>query len=262
MGVTGNMGMGTDSSSSGKEIPSPEKLAKIGLLVAGISHNLYGPLTGIMGTLDLLKMKHPDLAKDLERVSGLARRLQDEIRVMLHKAEIEYRGSVVMIEMAKLVEGEIEFYKGDPRFKHMTEITFEPPENLPSFRASAGDFTQSISNIFANAIEAMEESEKKELTIAIVEEGDNLVLTIADTGIGMDEETLAHAFDPFFTTKTPTAGGKFPATLAQGLGLTHAKNMLDSAGVAIDLASKQGEGTTVTMTIPYKDIDSRHAASL
>jgi nitrogen-specific signal transduction histidine kinase len=65
---------------------SPEKncthdgLSKLGLLVAGIAHNLYGPLTGIMGTLDLLKLKHPGLSDDFERVSQLGHRLEEEIK--------------------------------------------------------------------------------------------------------------------------------------------------------------------------------------
>lgn len=247
---------GTDE---GQGAPTPEKLAKLGLLVAGIAHNLYGPLTGILGSIDLLRLKHPDLAGDLERITSLARRLQDEIRVMLYKAEIEQKGKIAVVDLAKLVASEIEFYKGDPRFKHMIEISFDPPENLPTFTGTLGDFSQSISNIFANAIEAMEDTDKKELTITLQQEGDNLVLSFADTGVGMDEETKARAFEPFFTTKTPTTGGKFPATLATGLGLAHVKNLLEPEGISVGLESAPGEGTSITLTIPYKEIDRRHS---
>jgi signal transduction histidine kinase len=243
----------------GQETPAPEKLAKLGLLVAGIAHNLYGPLTGILGTLDLLRLKHPDLAGDFERIASLARRLQDEIRVMLYKAEIEQKGRIAIINLAKLVAAELEFYKGDPRLKHMIDVTFDPPQNLPTFKGTTGDFSQSISNIIANAIEAMEESDKKELTVLLEEKGENLILSFTDTGVGMDEETKERAFDPFFSTKTPTTGGKFPATLATGLGLAHVKNLLQPEGVSIDLISTPGEGTRVTLTIPYKDIDRRHS---
>jgi len=246
----------------GSEIPPPQKLAKLGLLVAGIAHNLYGPLTGILGTLDLLRLKHPELEGELERVAGLARRMQDEIRLMLYKAEIEYKGKIANIDLGKLVSTEIEFYKGDPRFKHMIEVKFDPPQNLPSFRGTIGDFSQSISNIITNAVEAMEESETKELTISLEASGDNLVLSIKDSGVGMDEETRARAFEPFFTTKTPTDGGKFPATLATGLGLTHAWNLLRPEGISIDLDSAPERGTTVTLTIPYKDIDRRYSELL
>jgi signal transduction histidine kinase len=239
-------------------VPDPARLEKLGLLVAGIAHNLYGPLTGIIGTLDLLKLKQPNLSGDLERVSGLARRLQDEIRVMLYKAEIEYKGKVAMVDFVDLINREIEFYKGDPRLKHMVEITFEPPDDLPTFRGTLGDFSQSLSNLITNAVEAMEESETKELTIRLEEKDENIVLAIQDTGTGMDEETASKAFDPFFTTKQPQAGGKFPDTLAIGLGLTHVKNMLEPEGVRIDVNSTPGDGTEIILTIPYKEIDQRH----
>ncbi|MFH0883956.1 MAG: HAMP domain-containing sensor histidine kinase [bacterium] len=248
------------NASDRREAPSPEKLAKLGLLVAGIAHNLYGPLTGILGTLDLLRLKHPDLIGDFERIASLARRIQDEIRVMLYKAEIEQKGRIAIVDLVKLVKLDIEFYKGDPRLKHMIEVTFDPPQNLPTFKGTIGDFSQSISNIIANAIEAMEDSDRKELTISLEEKGDNLVLSFADTGVGMDEGTKAQAFDPFFSTKTPTTGGKFPATLATGLGLAHARNLLEPEGVSIDLESAPGKGTRVTLTIPYKDIDRRHSS--
>lgn len=246
--------------STGREVPQPEKLAKLGLMVAGIAHNLYGPLTGIIGTLDLLRLKQPDLAGDLERINGLTKRLQDEIRVMLFKAEIEYRGKIGMVDLVALIQNELEFYKADPRLKHMTEVVFEPPEEVPQFRGTIGDFSQSISNIITNAVEAMVESETKKLTISLEVSANTIVLHFADTGVGMDEKTLAHAFDPFFTTKKPEASSKYPDTLATGLGLSHARNLLEPQGVKLELASKLGEGTEVMMTIPYKEIDERNSA--
>jgi signal transduction histidine kinase len=237
----------------------PQPLAKLGMLVAGIAHNLYGPLTGILGTLDLLKLKHPDIGEDLDRVAGLGRRLQSEIGVMLHKAEIENKGRIVQVSLPDLVANEIEFYKGDPRFKHQMEVVFDPPGDIPVFLGPAGAFSQSLSNLFANAVEATLESEEKRLEVGLALEGDRIVLTVSDSGEGMDEQTRERAFEPFFTTKTPSREeGKFPPVLALGLGLTHAKNMLDPLGVPIELESEPGQGTTVTLRVPYKQINDAH----
>lgn len=242
--------------SNGENTPmmSREGLQKIGMLVAGIAHNLYGPLTGIMGTVDLLKLKYPDQAKDLERVTVLGKRLRDEIKTMLYKAEIEMVHKVNQVDLVQIVTNELEFYKGDPRLKHMTQVAFTPPENLPVFQGLPGDFSQSFSNLLTNAIEALDESEEKRITVQLNHAGEYIALSVEDTGVGMDEETLARAFEPFFTTKTPQPPTKLPPILATGLGLTHVKNLMEPLGVEISLESTPGEGTKASLLIPYQAI--------
>jgi signal transduction histidine kinase len=66
-----------------------------------------------------------------------------------------------MVNLPKLVKNEYEFYKGDPRLKHMIEVKMEIQEDLPQFKHFPGDFSQSISNLFTNAVEAMENSSEK-----------------------------------------------------------------------------------------------------
>lgn len=240
------------------EVASREQFGKLGLLVAGIAHNLYGPLTGILGTMDLLKLKYPDLADDFERVGQLGHRLQDEIRVMLYKAQIESRGVVAPVDLRKMILNELEFYKGDPRLKHMIEVTAELPDDLPAFIGVPADFLMAFSNILTNAVEAMSAAESRKLAVTASYDENTITLKVQDSGIGMDDETLAKAFDPFFTTKEPLDDGKYPATLATGLGLTHAKVLLDEHKVPIELASAPGQGCTVTVTIPYKQIQSKY----
>ena len=240
------------------EVASREQLGKLGLLVAGIAHNLYGPLTGILGTMDLLKLKYPDLSDDFDRVSQLGRRLQDEIRVMLYKAEIESRGVVAPVDLRRMVLNELEFYKGDPRLKHMIDVKTDIPEDLPAFIGVPADFLMGFSNILTNAVEAMGDRENRKLTVSATHDAETIILKVKDTGVGMDEATCAQAFDPFFTTKVPVDDGKYPATLATGLGLTHAKVLLEEHGVEIGLESVADKGTTVTVTIPYKQIQSKY----
>jgi len=237
---------------------NPEKYGKLGLMVAGIAHNMYGPLTGILGTMDLLKLKHPGLKDDFERVVQLGRRMQEEIRVMLYKAEIESRGCIIEFNMTKFMENEVNFFKSDPRFKHMIEINLEIAEGLPIFRAKTGDFSQSVSNIIMNSIEAMEESSEKRLDINISYDEEYIYLKIADTGVGMEEETKKKVFDPFFTTKTQELEGNYSPRLATGLGLTHAKNLLEPNDVKIIIDSEVDKGTVVTLNIPYKEINGKH----
>lgn len=233
----------------------PERLASLGLLVAGIAHNLNGPLTGVLGTIDLLKIKHPDIADDLDRVSRQGRQLQEMVRMMLHKARIESKGMVGEVNLRRVVDDALEFYKGDPRLKHMVEIELDAPEGLPTFRAVAGDFSYAFTNLLANAVEAMVDSDEKKLTITLAQEGDEILLKVRDTGEGMAPEVQERAFEPFFTTKQPAEGGKFPGTLATGLGLTQVKNLMDPVGVDVGIESTPGVGTEVTLRIPWREID-------
>lgn len=245
----------------GQSIANREKLSKLGLLVAGIAHNLYGPLTGILGTMDLLKLKYPDLKEDFERVSNLGYRLQDEIKVMLYKAQIEARGLVGHVNFRELILNELEFYKGDPRLKHMIALDVDIPEDTPVFIGISADLLMAFSNLLTNAVEAMDSATTRKLRVALEHDAETITITLVDSGIGMDGDTLAKAFEPFFTTKTPAEGGKFPPILATGLGLTHARGLLEPYGGSITLASEPGKGTTATMTVPWKRIHDRFSGA-
>ncbi len=238
------------------------KLSKLGMLVGGISHNLYGPLTGMIGILDILKMKYPDMVDDLDKVSKLSYRLKEDIRVMLYKAKIEGSGEISEIDLGELIKNEFEFYKADPRVKHYAEVTINVQDELPKFFGPTADFNQSFSNIITNSAEAIMESDEKRVTVDVTYDADNIYVSFADTGCGMDEETLSHIYDPFVSTKTPTESGQFPSTLAYGIGMTHVKNMLDHLNVEIDIQSSVGKGTTVKFTIPYLKINEEWKAKM
>ncbi len=78
------------------------------------------------------------------------------------------------------------------------------------------------------------------LDVSARREGNGVTLTIADTGVGMDDTALARAFEPYFSTKT---GGS-------GLGLANAKRNIERQNGSIRIASRLGEGTTLTITLP------------
>lgn len=79
------------------------------------------------------------------------------------------------------------------------------------------------------------------MTLAARRAGDRIVeLTLADTGVGMDEEALTHLFEPYFSTKA----------VGTGLGLSIARRNVELNGGTIAVASARGQGTTVTLTLP------------
>lgn len=264
--VPGGGSPNRNSSSSPEVSSTPEErragLEKLGLLVFGIAHNLAGPLAGILGTIDVLKLKYPDMSKDFERISRMGKRLQGDIRLLIQKARLEFTGEVVPVNLVELIHNEVDFYKADSRFKHKTEVTLEAPEKVPVFLAVYGDFSQSFANLLTNAMEAMEEVDDKRLDIRLRHEEDLLILSVTDNGVGMDEETRRRAFEPFFTTKIPHEQDGDPPILAAGIGLTHARNLLEPLGCKFEVESQPTQGCTITLAIPYKEIDEYFKAKM
>ena len=234
---------------------NPDHLVKIGMLVAGIAHNMNGPLTGMLGNIDLLKLMHPELKDNLDKIATIGLRLREDIRLMLSKTVSEARRDAKEMDLGEVITTELEFYKADPRLKHECNLIVEIDDSLPTFKAVRGDFWQTFSAFLTNALEAMADQGGKTLQISLKEQGDEIVLVMQDNGAGMDSETMARAFEPYYTTKEPRRDGKYPPILAVGLGLTHAKNLMDEIGVSIELDSEPGKGTKVTMRIPYKEVE-------
>ena len=108
-----------------------------------------------------------------------------------------------------------------------------------------------LMNLCKNAFQAMEQSDKKELTVELAEMGtDQLCLRISDTGCGIPEDVQKKIFEPFYTTKGSRQG--------TGLGLSVVRNIIASVGGKIEVESRQGEGTTFLLMIP-KVVQKRKA---
>ncbi len=97
-------------------------------------------------------------------------------------------------------------------------------------------------NVIRNAIDAVEESEKKEIRVEACQEGDFIRVTVVDSGRGIAPENLGKIYDPFFTTK--------PVGQGTGLGLTISRSIIDSHEGGITCESKPGIGTAFTILLP------------
>jgi signal transduction histidine kinase len=119
------------------------------------------------------------------------------------------------------------------------EVILDFEENLPTVEAAGRDLNQVWTNLIDNAADAMDGSGK--LTITARREGSDVVVTVADTGPGIPEETVARIFDPFFTTKEPGKG--------TGLGLHTVHNIVSRSGGTITVRS-DGSGTAFEVRLP------------
>jgi len=118
-------------------------------------------------------------------------------------------------------------------------IAIQAPVDVPPVRLDRILFARALTNVVENALHAMPGGGR--LTIAVAPGPPGLLeVTVIDTGVGMDDESVARIFEPYFSTKAT----------GTGLGLTIAKRNVELNGGTIAIASRPGQGTTVTMTVP------------
>ena len=123
-------------------------------------------------------------------------------------------------------------------------------QEVPPISSTGAAWEEILSNLVFNAVDAMPEGGS--LTIATRREGEDGILSVRDSGIGMDAETQRRIFEPFFTTKGPELG--------TGLGLSTVWGLVQSQGGRIEVRSAPGQGTTFTVRVPLARGDTRPAA--
>ncbi len=235
------------------QLMNEHKLAAIGQLAAGISHNLNTPIAIIQANAELLKLTHPEI-KEAEKILQQTKRMSQLINTILDKGRKEQSTATMIVDLNDLLKQELEFLNANLFFKHQIEKEYHFDPNLPKIKAVYSDFSQGIANIIQNAIDALFEAPKRKMIISTEWTGQEILLKIADTGPGIPEQLRDKIFDPFFTTK-PTQTEQdavSDAPRGTGLGLSSVYNLLTPYGVKIDFESKEGQGATFILHIPAK----------
>jgi signal transduction histidine kinase len=185
----------------------------------------------IKKTSKYLNSIHSSIA-DLEKIiSGILIHVRDEIQFDTEQVDIN-----------EIIKRELEFFELNHTYKHQIEKKVSLLDNLPRIPANPVHIKQIIDNLVKNAIDAMENTQEKRLTIETCLEDKSVSVRISDTGEGIFKDNLKKIFSPDFTTK--------PISKGTGLGLASVKTMVDAYSGDIQVKSKRGEGTTFTVKIP------------
>ncbi len=231
------------------ELMSEQRLANIGLLASGVAHNINTPLMGIYGLAQLIKIKHPDI-EDIDGVIAQVERINGIVRNLMWKSRQEQELAKQDIDINVMLQEELRFLEADMEFKHNVDKKFEFAPDLPPIWGRYSDFSQSFLNIIRNALDAMHDSSTKQLFVSTKKHGDDISITICDSGSGIETEHLAQVFEPFFTTKPAVGKSSNGEPTGTGIGLSTVQKLLAPYGCKFDLQSKVGQGTTFTLFVP------------
>jgi PAS domain S-box-containing protein len=231
------------------------KMEAIGQLAGGVAHDFNNLLTVIRGYGDLLQ-KQPDLTDasrdQIAEILEAARRASEMTRQLLAFG----RGQVLQlrnVNLNRVVEGIESLLRR--LIGEDLELKVIRAQGLGLVKADPGQIEQVIMNLVVNARDAMATGDRLTIETAnadmqedeagqhgIVPAGHYVMLSVSDTGAGMDQETVARAFEPFFTTKEPGQG--------TGLGLAMVYGIVKQSGGDIRVFTEPGHGTTFKLYFP------------
>lgn len=235
-----------------QQLLTSEKLASIGLLSAGVAHEINTPLTGISSYVQLLQKKLTDAhyRQILEKIEAQTERVARIVKNLLNFARYPSDTTFRQINLKESLQEIISLI--DYKLKTMNiKLELNLQEIKPIF-GQAERLQQVFINIILNALDAMPKGGK--LRIDLYQKNQEAVISIADTGIGIKKEHLPRIFDPFFTTKGLGKG--------TGLGLSISYAIIKDHDGRIEVESEVGKGTTFYIYLPFKPkIKATNAAS-
>ena len=231
-----------------------EKLAYLGSMVQGLTHNLLSPLTAILGRAEMLSLKYQS-ERDLEDIIHTTRIMGENIRTLLAKIAGERQSTEQELDINDILKAELRVLEANLFFKHKIKKEYHFEERLPKIRGIYGDFSQSFANIIKNAIDAMKDSKEKKLAVATGYDKERIMVLVADSGCGIEKKHISKIFDSNFSTKLHRIGNSDEDLSGMGLGLASVKELLSHYGVSFDVKSNLNKGTVFRLYIPYVDED-------
>ena len=226
-----------------------ERLASVGILAAGVAHEINNPLaiisesTGWMRQLfakDELKNmpRRDDFIKALDKVEKSverASRITHQLLGFAGKSE----PAVSEVSLAELAEEAIRLIDHELHNRDIKIVRQIQPA-LGRIQSDPYQLRQVLMNLLTNAMHAVKSGGS--ITIAIEALGDNQVITVSDTGQGIPPENLDKIFEPFFSTKKPGEG--------TGLGLFVSRGIVEKLGGTIEVESEIGRGASFSIRLP------------
>lgn len=233
----------TEKKKMEEKLLQTSKLASIGKLTAGISHEIGNPLASISSLVqELRSLSSGDgdfTSESLKTINGHIERIVKIVRSLGDFARLSSAEKTVS-NISEILDRTINLVKYDKRFKNIQLTT--DIEDIPPLKVNPDKIQQVFLNLVINALDAMPDGGS--LGISMKKMFDFVEVVITDTGTGIDESVRDRIFDPFFTTKGPGKG--------TGLGLSICYGIIREHNGTITVKSRRGEGTTFVIRLPIE----------
>jgi two-component system NtrC family sensor kinase len=272
-----------------KSLIASEKMASLGLLAAGVAHEINNPIAFVNSNMLFIKEVLPSLTSMQDIVQRLAEATSEEERAALTEQAKQWSNNnkigPIVDEIADICEESAEglnrvteIITSLRSFSHSSNVSDDDTVNInecitnglrlvnselkhkvtiitdladiPSVRGKTGKLNQVLVNLFVNAAQAMDTGGTLTVKTKCDYQDSNevVIVTVQDTGSGIEKDDLEKLFHPFYTTK-PTGKGT-------GLGLYISFSIIESMGGTIKVKSEVNVGTTFTLRLPVASADS------
>jgi PAS domain S-box-containing protein len=217
-----------------------QKMEAIGTIAAGVAHNFRNTLTEVLVNSQVIQMNHAEddsVQEVTDRIHKSVKRGARLVDGLLQFSRRQIKNEFQKIDLVDVVNDTFDLIRQS--FDQRIDIRIDAPDSLP-ITGDASGLSQAVMNLCTNARDAM--TNGGELSIQVSRMRDRAVITVSDTGYGMDKETVEKCFDPFFTTK--------PVGQGTGLGLSTTYGIIKSHDGVIQVDSQPHKGTTFQVSLP------------
>ena len=236
-----------------RELFADERMMVMAHLAARVTHDINNKMTIAAGLVELLLQSdppeeiRPDLKKIKEQHNEIVRLLQSLLvagRQKIALSRLRQTDKYEIVDLTELIKSVLDSMRTEMATQHVI-LNYHPvlvaPEESIQMRGDRRQLFEGFLNLVKNAIEAMEMSEPKELTVKYEFAGAKILVYISDTGPGIKPEVMRNIFEPFVTTKQPGKG--------TGLGLNITKSIINQHGGKISAKNNAHVGVTFTVEL-------------
>lgn len=237
-----------------ESLQQSEKLSSIGLLAAGVAHEVNTPLTGVSSYTQMLLGMIPETDPKhalLQKVQKQTDRASNIVGNLLNFSRTGGASEFTEIDINKLLDDTLQLLEPQLR-KSQVEIVKNYAAVPPKMFGNAGKLQQVFTNLIINARDAMLGGGRITLKTEAAG-GDSVFIEVADTGSGIEPDNLIKIYDPFFTTKAIGSG--------TGLGLAVSYGIVQEHAGTIEVRSEVGEGTTFHLVFPIAQHSQQQRAA-
>ena len=249
----------TDRINMETQLTQSEKLSSIGLLAAGVAHEVNTPLAVISSYAQMLgkqlrsdEATHARLQPVLEKITQQTFRASEIVNGLLNFSRM---GSVdfARVDVNAMVRDTVLLLEHQMRSAGVA-VKAELDEEIPTISGNRGKLQQVLVNLVLNAKDALQDKGSGSVHISTARTSKGIVIRVQDDGVGMPQEVIRKIYDPFFTTKSNPKDGQRKGT---GLGLAVTYGIVQEHAGTIEVSSTVGEGTVFRLELPAEVVTER-----